>query len=1053
MNGRSAPHVGSEALQLAEAKFRTLVEQLPAIVWAAALDGRTTYVSPQVERILGTPVEAWIDDPEAWGRQIHPEDRARVLATMAQAQAAGVKYRCEYRFLRADGRVVWVLDEAVVVHDGEGRPVGVQGVALDITERKQAAEEAAARTREIETLHRISEIVRTGRPLDDIYFEITAEVEAAIGFSRAAIVLYDEAAGCLVHKGVRGLPRGSDGGDFVAGLDDTFSGIVVRTGQPFVWIEGEPLPGPLPTSAISSGTRAFLGVPMIVGGRVIGALSVGDLTAHPIEPRLVPLAAGIANHVATLIERALTREALEASERHFHAAFDTALDAMVVMDDARAYVAANPAAARLFGLPIERLLERRFGDFSPVGADVDGIWRAMIEGRVTAGEWRLARPDGDLRDVEYSVTMNFIPGRHLAVVRDVTERKREEAARLVRSAAMAAVASGIVITDAEGRIEWVNPEFTRMSGYTLDEVRELTPRVLRSGRHDAAYYARLWTTVQSGQVWRGNMVNRRKDGTLYFEEQSITPVRMSEDPASPITHFVAVKQDVSERRRTEDALRQSEEYHRSLLDNALDLIVVLDGEAVVRYASPSVERVLGYRPEEMVGTSTLGRLHPDDLARVSQLLRTGRTTPGFTASVEYRIRHKDGTYRTFEAVASSLLHHPAVAGIIVNARDVTERKQSEETQERLRQHLRHSEKLAAMGELLAGVAHELNNPLSVVIGHTAILTRATDPAVVGRAEKIGRAAERCGRIVKNFLALARQYPPERTSVSLNQIVRDALEVLAYPLRVDNVEVTTELAEDVPLLAADGHQLQQVVVNLVTNAHQAMRSRNDTRRLSLRSGVGPDATVWLEVSDSGPGMPPEVQARLFEPFFTTKPVGQGTGLGLSICKGIVEGHGGRISLDGGVGRGATFRLELPIGEPITASPVTDQGPIGPHRRILVVDDEVEVGSVMSELLRRDGHEVDTAVNGLEALARLRARSYDAVVSDIRMPQLDGVGLWTTVKRDDPALASRFVFFTGDTLSGATTEFLERTGAPNIRKPFTLRDIRVALARVAVVTTVP
>ena len=307
--------------------------------------------------------------------------------------------------------------------------------------------------------------------------------------------------------------------------------------------------------------------------------------------------------------------------------------------------------------------------------------------------------------------------------------------------------------------------------------------------------------------------------------------------------------------------------------------------------------------------------------------------------------------------------------------------------------------------------------------------------------------------MKNFLALARQYPPERTSVSLNQIVRDALEVLAYPLRVDNVEVTTELAEDVPLLAADGHQLQQVVVNLVTNAHQAMRSRNDTRRLSLRSGVGPDATVWLEVSDSGPGMPPEVQARLFEPFFTTKPVGQGTGLGLSICKGIVEGHGGRISLDGGVGRGATFRLELPIGEPITASPVTDQGPIGPHRRILVVDDEVEVGSVMSELLRRDGHEVDTAVNGLEALARLRARSYDAVVSDIRMPQLDGVGLWTTVKRDDPALASRFVFFTGDTLSGATTEFLERTGAPNIRKPVTLRDIRVALARVAVVTTVP
>src|SRR5919106_678056 len=266
--------------------------------------------------------------------------------------------------------------------------------------------------------------------------------------------------------------------------------------------------------------------------------------------------------------------------------------------------------------------------------------------------------------------------------------------------------------------------------------------------------------------------------------------------------------------------------------------------------------MLGEQPEDLVGTNALIRLHPDDRPRIRTLFFTGQRTPGIT----------------------------------VNARDVTDRKRDEATQEQLRVHLRHSEKLAAMGALLAGVAHELNNPLAVVTGHTALLlARPGDPAVSARAEKIGRAAERCGRIVKNFLALARQYPPERTSVSLNQIVEDALEVLAYPLRVDNVDVTTELSADLPALAADEHQLQQVLVNLVTNAHQAMREVGGVRRLSLRSGAGPDATVWLEVSDSGPGMPPEVQARLFEPFFTTKPVGQGTGLGLSICKGIVEGH--------------------------------------------------------------------------------------------------------------------------------------------------------------------
>ena len=185
--------------------------------------------------------------------------------------------------------------------------MGVQGVALDITERKQAEQAAAARTREIETLHRISEIVRTGRPLDDIYFEITAEVAAAIGFSQAAIVLYDEAAGRLVYKGARGFSRTAD---LEADLDDTFSSIVLRTGRPFVWTEGEPLPGPRPTSEIATGTLAFLGVPMMVGNRIIGTLSVGDRTAHQIEARLVPLAASIANHVATLIEHARTREAL-----------------------------------------------------------------------------------------------------------------------------------------------------------------------------------------------------------------------------------------------------------------------------------------------------------------------------------------------------------------------------------------------------------------------------------------------------------------------------------------------------------------------------------------------------------------------------------------------------------------------------------------------------------------------------------------------------------------------------------------------------------------------
>ena len=235
--------------------------------------GRTTYVSPQVEHVLGTPVQAWIDDPRAWEQQIHPDDRERVLATMAAAQAGEIKYRCEYRLLATDGRVVWVLDEAVVVRDADGRPVSVQGVALDITERKQAEAEAASTAREVATLHRISEIVRAGRPLDEAYAEITAEVEALVGFRQSAIALFDESRDRLVYTGARGLTA-ADGVDFEADPDNTFSGRVVRTGRPLVWTDGEPFPGRFPDSTISHETRTFVGVPMTVDGRVIGAPSL-----------------------------------------------------------------------------------------------------------------------------------------------------------------------------------------------------------------------------------------------------------------------------------------------------------------------------------------------------------------------------------------------------------------------------------------------------------------------------------------------------------------------------------------------------------------------------------------------------------------------------------------------------------------------------------------------------------------------------------------------------------------------------------------------------------
>jgi two-component system NtrC family sensor kinase len=273
--------------------------------------------------------------------------------------------------------------------------------------------------------------------------------------------------------------------------------------------------------------------------------------------------------------------------------------------------------------------------------------------------------------------------------------------------------------------------------------------------------------------------------------------------------------------------------------------------------------------------------------------------------------------------------------------------------ERQREALYQSQKLAAMGTLLAGVAHELNNPLSIIMGQVDLIRRAPGAAaVVQRAEKIATAGERCARIVRNFLSLARQRPRERRRISLNSVIGEALELLAYPLRVDGVELALDLASDLPPILADADQLHQVIMNLVTNAQQAMRDTTTGRRITITTRLDVEGSLAvLSFCDTGPGIPREVQSRIFEPFFTTKPPGEGTGLGLSLCHEIIEGHGGALRLKSEPGHGATFVVEVPIGTgPETPAPAERGRPAVTLRKtILVVDDEPDLSDTLAEML--------------------------------------------------------------------------------------------------------
>jgi PAS domain S-box-containing protein len=511
-----------------------------------------------------------------------------------------------------------------------------------------------------------------------------------------------------------------------------------------------------------------------------------------------------------------------------------------------------------------------------------------------------------------------------------------------------------------------------------------------------------------------------------------------------------LENEIGERRQAEQALRRSEEYLRSLIENASDIVTILDARGVIRYASPAAERVLGYTLEGVVGKNVFAFVHTDDVADVRKMFRETIKVAGLTRSATFRMQHRDGSWRSFEVIGKNLLDNPAITGVVVHARDITTRKQAEEQLQRQQEILAQSEKLAAMGSLLANVAHELNNPLAIVVMEADLLSEEIEGGpLLEHAGKITQAARRCAHIVHNFLTLARQHPPERVPVEFNVLIAETVELLAYPLQVDNVEVHLHLAANLPPLLADPHQLRQVVINLVTNAHHALRETSAARQLVLTTRADPvRGSVALEVTDSGPGIPLELQTRIFEPFFTTKPTQEGTGLGLPLCRGILETHGGSIRVQSQLGQGASFLIELPIGETsmsVAQPPAIVELPSAQGKAILIIDDESGIRNGLAYLLRRDGYKVETAANGLLALAKLQEQAFDLVLCDLRMPRLDGPGLYRELQHRQPQILQQMIFLTGDTLSPETREFLEQTNVPRLTKPFTAAEVRRVVGR--------
>jgi signal transduction histidine kinase/ActR/RegA family two-component response regulator len=356
-----------------------------------------------------------------------------------------------------------------------------------------------------------------------------------------------------------------------------------------------------------------------------------------------------------------------------------------------------------------------------------------------------------------------------------------------------------------------------------------------------------------------------------------------------------------------------------------------------------------------------------------------------------------------------------------------------------------TEKLSAIGQLVSGVAHELNNPLTGVRGFAELLRQSRlDEHQQRMVEHIEKETARATRVVRNLLTFSRRHKPEKVPHDLNGILSTVVEMRAYECRVNNVELSTDLDPDLPRTMIDPHQMHQVFLNLLTNAEHAVTQSSGTGHIQVRSCANGE-TILVTVQDNGPGIDPENLKQIFDPFFTTKEVGCGTGLGLSICYGILQEHGGIIEVESQPGRGARFTVTLPVVEPPAREEVSEPDTPKPQLNarngevVLVVDDEVSVREIVREALEPLGFRVDAAAGGAEALARLQNTSYDLVLTDMRMPGMGGQELFEQIRRSDPELARRFIFFTGDVASPGTRQFLGRCGRPVLAKPFSIDQL--------------
>jgi PAS domain S-box-containing protein len=666
--------------------------------------------------------------------------------------------------------------------------------------------------------------------------------------------------------------------------------------------------------------------------------------------------------------------------------------------------------------------------------------------RNALGEWRWLISTGVPMYEKNEIVFNFV-----GIARDVTDQRQIEANLKASEQnfrnSLDSSFMGIHIVDNDWNTLYANQAFLDI--YSYENIEEL--KVIHQENSYTPESYDNWV-IRHEKKLRGEPIPDKIEEDIVRKDGSIRHLQAFRKEVlwNGKTQYQLLYNDITELKQAEEAQHESEEKYRLIVENSRDTIFTINSADEFAYISPSITAMLGYHPAQLIGKKFILLVHPDDIHIIEEEKQQSYL-PGYRGNLDniYRMRHASSEWRWVASRGTRAIDAKGnflyFIGVI---RDVTEHKQAVEEKQALEEKAQVTSRLAAVGEMAAGIAHEINNPLTGVIGFPQILlAKQNVPDDVKEDIKIiEEGSRRVADIVRRLLTFARQSKPVKVEANLNELIDNTLKLREYVLKTNNIEGITKFDPELPWLIVDPGQLQQVFINLIVNAEQAMKKSHGRGTLTISTEKIANA-IRITFQDDEPGIKKEIIGRLFEPFFTTKDPGEGAGLGLSLSRSIILEHYGKISVVSEFGHGATFIVELPLHDPTQLEAATQMNQtketptVNKKGRILVVDDEPGVRELLGKVMTEMGHSVDVISDAGSAMKIIDAGTiYDVILSDIRMPGMNGVDLCSLIIRKIPEMKNRIIVITGDVMGADIKAFLNTNKLAYLAKPFDIKVLK-------------